>query len=106
MKHTPTPWEVVSHNHIDDAVWHSILRGAIDVTHNTQPHEITCDKYSALPQEENEANAAFIVKAVNNHESLEHAAWLAHEHMKAYLTHYKAGFSVFDELEKAIKGAE
>lgn len=66
MKHTPTPWEVETHNHIDNEVWHTILKGAVDITHNTQPHEIACDKYSALSQEENEANAAFIVRAVNN----------------------------------------
>jgi len=52
------------------------------------------------------ADAAFIVKAANNYENLKHAAWLAHEHMKLYLPHYKAGFSVFDELEKAIKEAK
>lgn len=69
-QHTELPWEVEAHNHVDDEPWHTILKGAVDITHNKQPHEIACDKYSALPKEENEANAEFIVKACNNHYQL------------------------------------
>jgi len=97
MSHTPTPWKrnkrasmLIENENRSVAS----TGGYQDISRSDEVHN------------ENEANAAFIVKAVNNHESLEHAAWLAHEYMKAYLTHYKAGFSVFDELEKAIKEAE
>ena len=30
--------------------------------------------------------------------------WLAHEHMKLYLSHYKEGHNVYDELEKLKEG--
>ena len=105
MKHTELPWEVETHNHVCDEQWNTIVKGAIDITHNTQPHEIACDKYSSLSQEENEANAAFIVKAVNNHENLLSAL----KFMISALQHKELSFGdkvALDEAREAVKQAE
>jgi len=62
-----------------------------------------------IPKQEDwalEENAAFIVKAVNNHTSLKDALQLAHKYMKLYMAGYSEGFSVFDEIDEAIKQAE
>jgi len=42
----------------------------------------------------------------DDHDLMKGSLWLAHEHMKLYLPHYKEGFSVYDNLERAIKQAE
>lgn len=74
-KATPGPWNVVDYRHGDSSqeTWLGILNGAIEI------------KYSALPTEENHANAALIADSRNllpaliklveaQHEALEHAA--------------------------------
>ncbi len=67
MKHTPEPWKVHHHSHINREQWLSILNGTFDITHNgaANPAVVACSKYSAMTDEENLANAQRIVDCVN-----------------------------------------
>lgn len=75
-KHTPLPWKVHSHSHINKEQWLTILNGAFDITHNGagNPAVIACSKYSAMSNEENLANAEFIVRACNSYYDMLEAA--------------------------------
>ena len=71
VKHTVTPWKVVQHEHVNGELWLTILKGSMDVTHNKMyGSDIGSFRYSALSPEENQANAEFIVRAVNVHDEL------------------------------------
>jgi hypothetical protein len=58
--HTPGPWEVCGHKHMNNDLWLTVLNGAWDITHNKEPHVIASSKYSAMKPEENRANAYLI----------------------------------------------
>lgn len=60
-KHTPTPWKVVKHSNFN-------LFDSTD--HHTFAIELGGGSKVALLGDNQEANAAFIVKAVNAHEEL------------------------------------
>jgi uncharacterized cupin superfamily protein len=64
-KHTPGPWTVQKHHHAAGDLWLTVLRGAWDVTHNhaSRPEVIADAAYSAMSDEENEANAHLIAAA-------------------------------------------
>jgi hypothetical protein len=63
--HTPGPWKVNRHKHIHGELWLSVLSGAWDITSNSaaKPGVIADAKYSAMSDEENEANARLIAAA-------------------------------------------
>jgi len=71
-KATPGPWKVHHHDHHEGEQWLSILHGAWDITHNhANNNGVVADaKYSAMSDEENLANAEFIVRACNSHHEL------------------------------------
>lgn len=104
IKHTELPWHSIKNS------W------AITTIYDQDKQEIICESIldegdceafgQDVMEEKQEANAAFIVKAVNSFEKQKYALWIAHEYMKLHLSEYKAGFSVFDKLEEAIKEAE
>ena len=64
-KHTPGPWKVAHHSHINKEQWLSILNGAWDITSNgaSAPAVVACSKYSAMTDKENLANAHLIAAA-------------------------------------------
>lgn len=75
-KHTPGPWKVIRHSHINKEQWLSILNGAWDITHNggSNPAIVACSKYSAMTPEENIANACLIAAAPDLLEACKEAA--------------------------------
>jgi len=90
MLHTKLPW-------IHQPDYNDVGNACIDISSEEGAHVV--EIYDSH-------DAAFIVKACNNHYRIKDSLWLAHEHMKLYLPHYKEGFSVHDNLEEAIKQAE
>jgi len=90
IKHTELPWKAFKDGQIQDENQRVIIWATGFSTKNGSARK----------------NAAFIVKACNNHYRIKDSLWLAHEHMKLYLPHYKEGFSVHDNLEEAIKQSE
>ena len=73
MKHTPGPWNVHHHAHLQNEQWLSVLHGAWDITHNyaDRPEVVADAKYSAMTDEENLANAHLIAAAPDMLEALE-----------------------------------
>lgn len=70
-KFTPGPWEWYDYNHGDKSRedWIGILRGAFEIHGN--PHKIGEVKFSALPQEQNFANARLIASAPDLYAALQ-----------------------------------
>ena len=65
MTHTPTPWAIGSHN------LRAIVKDAPDIADGCDHYMLAVTSaHSLVGQDEAAANAAFIVKAVNNHERL------------------------------------
>lgn len=82
VEHTPTPWEVHEHEHADGEYWASIGyqgRGPIvDIVGeqgspplDTDFQEVGRIQHLITPVEQQKANAALIVRAVNNVDRLE-----------------------------------
>ena len=73
MKHTPGPWKICRHNHRDGELWLTVVNGAWDLTHNYAKHrDIVADaRFSAMSDEENEANARLIAAAPELLEALQ-----------------------------------
>jgi len=73
-EHTPTPWEIGTHN------LRGILKDAAGIADGCDAYMIAVTSaHSLLSPDEAAANAAFIVKAVNNHEALVAALTLAED---------------------------
>lgn len=78
-EHTPTPWEVLEHTHIEGEYWASLGhagRGLIvDIVSaegcRADSYQVVAgQKYLVTPVEEQKANAQFIVQACNAHDGL------------------------------------
>ena len=74
---TPLPWEVHKHEHLHGDIWLSIGyrgRGPItDITNKDDPkywYPVSVTKYMATPDEDQIANAAYIVHACNAYPEL------------------------------------
>lgn len=92
-EHTPTPW-IYSKD------------GEMIYTSGNAPFGYKLIKPSGKrPESEIKANAAFIVKAVNNHESLVEACQIALQRLKD-LGRYKSDAVTCGMLEEALKQAE
>jgi len=67
-KFTPAPWRVHKQEHARNELWLTVLNGSIDVTHNKS---IATNRYSALSDEENLANAHLIAASPDLYSALE-----------------------------------
>ena len=99
-KHTPGPWRVHRHPHINNELWLSVLSGAWDITHNyaSRPGVVADARYSAMSDAENEANARLIaaapdllaaaLTAFDATKDAPHGGptWTAHERLRAAIT--------------------
>ncbi len=103
--HTPTPWKVGAYeNEIGQQVYRVLSADGKLVAHS---------RGAGGPKSESHANAAFIVRAVNQHESLvrENAAMrLAHEELLKLIKRYRLvhsfGLTANIEIDKLIAKAE
>ena len=70
--HTEGPWKVERHAHVDGELWLTVIGGSWDITSNgaSRPGVIADAKYSAMSDEENEANARLIAAAPDLLEAL------------------------------------
>lgn len=97
MKHTPTPWEVKELNNGKDL--------QID---SKRLHICTITRYGNSVGSHEKENAKFIVKAVNNHETLlielKYALVLINDEYCAHDDQDKCGYCV--TIKEAIKQAE
>lgn len=87
QEHTPTPWNVTKDSHPD-------MEGSIWIDSKTIEKPALCF---------NEADAAFIVRAVNSHEELLEACKEIVRYMKNETDNPEA---VYDRVEQAIANAE
>lgn len=95
-QHTPTPWKLKTDDHLDGT---SIYSNEIYITSlegDDNPHQ---QKLGFRPVEEQKANAAFIVRAVNSHEALLDALKTARERF------VREGMTTAN-IDEAIKQAE
>ena len=76
-EHTPTPWEVQTLSHAHDELWLQIGhfgRGPIVelncTAHKMEPGVIAEARWLCTSEDEQKANAAFIVRACNAHDDL------------------------------------
>jgi hypothetical protein len=94
MNHTPTPWT---------AKGYDVRAGqAGRMIAYTGPHHTPDDQYPKGCKLEDEANAAFIVKAVNCHDELVEAL---ENCLSAFETHYVAGEKLSDIYSARIERA-
>lgn len=90
MRHTPTPWEST-----DSVVW--------------VPNQIGEDEWEQVKVADtgDQEDAAFIVKACNNHDALVAVAKEAWEYLDAMETVFEGGpVHMMDKLKQAIAKAE
>ena len=104
MKHTPGPWLIHKPRHCDGDLWIQVLKGAWDITSNgaSEKGVIADAKYSAMTDEENEANARLIAAAPDLLEALQRTL--------SWLTSYPGGGTlepngVYEQARRAISMA-
>ena len=109
MKHTPGPWKVHHHSHINEEQWLSVLNGAWDITHNgaSNPAIVACSRYSAMSDEENLANALLIAAAPELLTACEYALEVIRENIETNSGVISEQISdCCDTLETAIQKAK
>jgi len=98
--HTPTPWKLKTEDHLDGASLYSNEVYITSLEGDNNPHQ---QKLGFLPVDEQKANAAFIVRAVNSFEALLKACKKASFVMETMASRFP---ETVELLDKAIAQAE
>lgn len=97
MNHTPTPWEVNGALIVKDCYGKVIADTDVAMDHPPKRY---------VPTEEQKANAAFIVRAVNAHDELLELVKQYYEILQAWAANDEEGAAKLREVKATIARAE
>jgi len=99
-EHTPTPWHVSPHSHAP------IYIAAPDQGMTAFVGIVPCRMMTGRREDTDRANAAFIVEAVNNHDTLLNNVEVMKRHVSGAADEIAALKSRVEELTKALESAK